>query len=327
MNSNDISDARRALADVEAARALFRQSDRPWSNKWHGREIRGRGREKLDEAIRLLDSLAARGNLPADQDCRRSLRAAKGEGLYISSALRHIEQAASELSTGIRAMEDIMRAETKVDAGRTRHLNDKPHREGAPAVIRSDGSELWCLNGKLHREGAPAVVRADGSELWYLNGKLHRKGGPAVVRADGSELWYLNGKLHRKGGPAVVRGDGSELWYLNGKLHRKGGPAVVRADGSKSWYRNGKLHRKGGPALVRADGSKSWYRNGKLHRKGGPAVIRVDGSELWYLNGKLHRTDGWPSFARMARRRGGRVRSAAGQAHPAGVPAPHHRSG
>ena len=90
MKYNDIREAQRALADVEAARDLFSQSDYPWSNKWHGRDLHDRGRDKLNAATRRLDAMAARGDLPADLDCRRTLEAANAEVLDVSAARRHI---------------------------------------------------------------------------------------------------------------------------------------------------------------------------------------------------------------------------------------------
>ena len=118
MNLNDISDARRALAAVEAALELFSQSDWHWSNKWHGREIRGRGCDELNTATRLVDALAERGSLPAGHDCRGTLAAAKAEALDVSAARRHIHRAVSELRAAIAAMERIVRAETELSRRR-----------------------------------------------------------------------------------------------------------------------------------------------------------------------------------------------------------------
>ena len=33
--------------------------------------------------------------------------------------------------------------------------------------VDGSGIKKWFLNGKLHREGAPAVERPDGTEIWY----------------------------------------------------------------------------------------------------------------------------------------------------------------
>ena len=32
---------------------------------------------------------------------------------------------------------------------------------------RPDGTETWRLNGNRHRDGGPAVVRSDGRQAWY----------------------------------------------------------------------------------------------------------------------------------------------------------------
>jgi hypothetical protein len=52
-----------------------------------------------------------------------------------------------------------------------RNSRGQHHREGGPAVIYPNGSQLWCRNGHLHREGGPAVIYPNGSQYWYLNGK------------------------------------------------------------------------------------------------------------------------------------------------------------
>ena len=43
------------------------------------------------------------------------------------------------------------------------------HRIDGPAIIHSNGSEIWCQNGRYHREDGPAVIYADGEQQWWLN--------------------------------------------------------------------------------------------------------------------------------------------------------------
>lgn len=45
---------------------------------------------------------------------------------------------------------------------------------------------MWTRNGRPHREGGPAIEKSDGSRVWYLNGKRHREDGPAYEWAGGS---------------------------------------------------------------------------------------------------------------------------------------------
>lgn len=56
----------------------------------------------------------------------------------------------------------------------------------------------YTQGGKVHREGAPAVTRTDGSmEEWYKHGLLHREDGPAVTTVDAKgnkiEKFFLDG--------------------------------------------------------------------------------------------------------------------------------------
>jgi len=81
---------------------------------------------------------------------------------------------------------------------------------------------IWVRRGKIHRDGAPAVIRPDGSELWFIMDELHRLDGPAITEADGTEVWYYRNKLHRVGAPAIIYSDGREEYWENGK--ELGGP-------------------------------------------------------------------------------------------------------
>lgn len=47
--------------------------------------------------------------------------------------------------------------------------------------------EEWLLHdGRRHREDGPAIIHTNGGQLWYLLGKQHRIDGPAVV-----DLWSV----------------------------------------------------------------------------------------------------------------------------------------
>ena len=47
----------------------------------------------------------------------------------------------------------------------------------------------------LHRDNdLPAMIRTDGSQLWYKDGKQHRDNDlPADIHADGEQQWYKGG--------------------------------------------------------------------------------------------------------------------------------------
>lgn len=69
----------------------------------------------------------------------------------------------------------------------------KPHRDDGPA-LEGPEADTWYQRGLVHREGAPAVIRHDGTfEAWYQHGVYHRDDGPALSWASGERSWYLHG--------------------------------------------------------------------------------------------------------------------------------------
>jgi hypothetical protein len=79
-------------------------------------------------------------------------------------------------------------------------------------------TEAWYKDDKLHREGYPAFIRSykgKVDEWWYINNSLHREDGPAVIFGNNERHWYKNGNLHREDGPAVIYPNGVCEWYLN----------------------------------------------------------------------------------------------------------------
>lgn len=61
-------------------------------------------------------------------------------------------------------------------------------------TIRPDGIvEYRLYNGNAHRTNGPAIIFSDGSEIWCNNGKIHREDGPAIVWHDGSREWWIDG--------------------------------------------------------------------------------------------------------------------------------------
>lgn len=53
--------------------------------------------------------------------------------------------------------------------GSTKYLDNQKrlHRTDGPALIRSDGGELWCIRGEIHREDGPAWITPTET-VWFL---------------------------------------------------------------------------------------------------------------------------------------------------------------
>ena len=82
--------------------------------------------------------------------------------------------------------------------------------------ITKDGTQMWFNENKeFHRKDGPAVVYTNGEQLWYQNNKPHREDGPAVIYSNGTQYWYKNGKLHREDGPAMVLSNGEKHYCLD----------------------------------------------------------------------------------------------------------------
>lgn len=56
----------------------------------------------------------------------------------------------------------------------------------------------WYKAYELHREGAPAVIYSNGARYWYQHGKRHRVGGPAIELANGEKRFYIEGRIYDK---------------------------------------------------------------------------------------------------------------------------------
>jgi hypothetical protein len=104
------------------------------------------------------------------------------------------------------------------DLGVTEYYEDGVlHRDGGPAIIHPDGTQIWMCRGTLHRDGdEPAITRPNGAKHYYKHGERHRNGSPAVMEHFKTE-WWANDKLHRDDGPAVIFfGEGPDQWWVNG---------------------------------------------------------------------------------------------------------------
>lgn len=206
----------------------------------------------------------------------------------------------------------------------------RPHREGGPAAVLRDGTQLWYADGLLHRAGGPAVMGPGWGEVWFERGAVHRVGGPAIRReTDGvvMQAWYEAGTPVRDGAWLTFTQGDSETYRLTdgepARLHLSH-PEFPPLDHLASagqvsdpaerywWFRNGqpepgwwvsapprelwlddqgRPHRPDGPAIVDRDGVRMWMEHGKLHRERGPAVVDLTRGEWWRLDRRF-RADG-----------------------------------
>jgi len=62
-------------------------------------------------------------------------------------------------------------------------------------VIGRNGWQRWWAGKDLHRHGHPAVIPSDGDDVYYYRyGRLHREDGPACYGDKGGPKYYLDGK-------------------------------------------------------------------------------------------------------------------------------------
>lgn len=62
-------------------------------------------------------------------------------------------------------------------------------------MVNEFGDHVWKRDRNPHRDGAPAIIKADGTELWCQDGNISRIDGPAVIYPNGNVIWYANGVL------------------------------------------------------------------------------------------------------------------------------------
>jgi len=58
------------------------------------------------------------------------------------------------------------------------------------------GNKTWRnKEGQIHRDNdQPAIISSNGTQLWYKKGKCHRDNDkPAVIYADGAKYWFKEG--------------------------------------------------------------------------------------------------------------------------------------
>lgn len=117
----------------------------------------------------------------------------------------------------------------------------KFHPDGKTEYFLAAAPEGTDKYGAIYyRDGGPAVVLGDGTEIYFTNGMKGRLEGPTVVGPNGYQEFWTNGHLGRKDGPAIVYPDGGKDWLQNDMFHRKDGPAREFSDGTKQYFYEGK---------------------------------------------------------------------------------------
>lgn len=77
---------------------------------------------------------------------------------------------------------------------------------------------VHCDNPYIKHRGhdRPAVMSSDGVQVWYTHGTIHRDGDKPAMIIRGTVQYLKHGRLHRESGPAVINEYGVKWWYLNG---------------------------------------------------------------------------------------------------------------
>ena len=65
--------------------------------------------------------------------------------------------------------------------------------KGKVVVTEAGTYQHYNAGGQLHRLGGPALIMSDGTQMWFRNGFAHCIDGPAVICANGNVIWYLSG--------------------------------------------------------------------------------------------------------------------------------------
>jgi hypothetical protein len=221
---------------------------------------------RLDDISAQVSRLAANLNKVPKEPLRIELGFTDHDMREFERVLDELEQAHTTIKTPHKI---------DVPVGRV-NLDDYLEREATMAKNRTgwitepDGTRKhYNKDGVLHMEGAPAEVRTNGTQLYYQHGSLHRDGNePAMRGARGTEKYAVHGKYHRLGGlPAITwsKGPYRHEWWVDGQCLR-----AQRKDGTQEWYAPGCEDRE----------------EAILHRTDGPAVIHTNGKEEFWINGQ-----------------------------------------
>ena len=67
-------------------------------------------------------------------------------------------------------------------------------KNGLVLVATPNGNQQeYYLNDVIHRTDGPAMITTDGTQIWFENGVLHCLTGPAIIQLDGAKEWVVNG--------------------------------------------------------------------------------------------------------------------------------------
>lgn len=90
----------------------------------------------------------------------------------------------------------------------------KLHRTSGPAYIAPDICRYY-QHGKPTRLDGPAVICSNGTQIYYLDGKIHRVDGPAYISQSKIEYKQFD-QFHRVDGPAIINTNCIE-YFIDGK--------------------------------------------------------------------------------------------------------------
>ncbi|MCS4089722.1 hypothetical protein [Rhizobium sp. BK176] len=198
---NQLRDADRAIAEIEARREVYGDYFQPVADGVH---------ELHTSTIHIVDGVMHREDGPAMVRRPRFV----GDDAY---------------------EEYRFRGNLHRDDGPALVLGDQSvwyrhgleHRVDGPSALIGQEREYRQYD-RLHRDGGPAI-ESPGLTGWYRHGKEHREDGPALIYRS-SQHHYRGGLLHRVGEPAIETDNGFDAYYQNGRLHNPHGPAAVYAD-------------------------------------------------------------------------------------------------
>ena len=80
--------------------------------------------------------------------------------------------------------------------------------------IGESGTMRWLQDGNRHRETGPAIIWSDGDQVWWPKDTVLHIG--PISWSDGDRAWYNQGHLHRTDGPARILEDGQDEYWING---------------------------------------------------------------------------------------------------------------
>jgi len=113
--------------------------------------------------------------------------------------------------------EDLLKIKTLVIPKFVKNIIDRTRYWYYDKYIGDRIVKVWFKNNKIDRDGGPALIWGNGTQMWFKYGSRHRTDGPAVTLPNGGFQYFQYGKFHRIDGPAIKRANGGyPRWYFDG---------------------------------------------------------------------------------------------------------------